>query len=50
MTVLLAEQNLQVALHLSDRGYIIDNGVIKYHGSGEDLRDNEEARNQCLCV
>jgi branched-chain amino acid transport system ATP-binding protein len=50
MTVLLAEQNLEVALRLSDRGYIIDNGVIKYHGSSDDLRNNEEARNKYLCV
>jgi len=50
MTVLLAEQNLEVALRLSDRGYIIDNGVIKYHGTSEDLNDNEEVRNKYLCV
>ena len=50
MTVLLAEQNLEVALRLSDRGYIIDNGVIKYHGTSDDLRDNEEVRNKYLCV
>jgi len=50
MTVLLAEQNLEVALRLSDRGYIIDNGVIKYHGTSEDLRVNEEIRNKYLCV
>ena len=50
MTVLLAEQNLEVALHLSDRGYIIDNGVIKYHGTRDDLQNNEEARNKYLSV
>ncbi|MDY6789971.1 MAG: ABC transporter ATP-binding protein [Thermodesulfobacteriota bacterium] len=50
MTVLLAEQNLEVALRLSDRGYIIDNGVIKYHGTSDDLNDNEEIRNKYLCV
>jgi len=50
MTVLLAEQNLEVALRLSDRGYIIDNGVIKYHSTSDDLRDNEEVRNKYLCV
>jgi branched-chain amino acid transport system ATP-binding protein len=50
MTVLLAEQNLEVALRLSDRGYVIDNGVIKYHGTSDDLNDNEEVRNKYLCV
>jgi branched-chain amino acid transport system ATP-binding protein len=50
LTVLLAEQNLEVALRLSERGYIIDNGVIRYHGSREDLQTNEDVRNKYLCV
>lgn len=50
LTVLLAEQNLSVALDLSDRGYVIDNGVIRYHGSSRELRDNEEVRSKYLCV
>ena len=50
LTVLLAEQNIQVALRLSDRGYVIDNGVIRYHGSIEDLRENEEVRKKYLLV
>jgi branched-chain amino acid transport system ATP-binding protein len=49
-TVLLAEQNLTVSLNLSNRGYIIDNGVIRYHGSVEDLKDNEEIRRKYLLV
>jgi branched-chain amino acid transport system ATP-binding protein len=50
LTVLLAEQNLEVALRLSDRGYVIDNGAIRYHGTREELRQNEEVRNKYLCV
>jgi branched-chain amino acid transport system ATP-binding protein len=50
LTVLLAEQNLSVALRLSDRGYVIDNGVIRYHGSAEDLQQNEAVRRKYLCV
>ncbi len=50
LTVLLAEQNLKVALELSDRGYVIDNGRIRYEGSIEDLRDNEEVRRKYLLV
>jgi len=50
LTVLLAEQNQRTALRLSDRGYIIDNGVIRYHGSIEALRDNEEVRRKYLLV
>jgi branched-chain amino acid transport system ATP-binding protein len=50
LTVLLAEQNQKVALNLSDRGYLIDNGVIRYHGSIDALRDNEELRRKYLLV
>jgi branched-chain amino acid transport system ATP-binding protein len=50
LTVLLAEQNQKVALGLSDQGYIVDNGVIRYHGSREDLRENEEVRKKYLLV
>lgn len=50
LTVLLAEQNQKAALRLSDRGYIIDNGCIRYHGSIEALRDNGEVRKKYLLV
>ncbi len=50
LTVLLAEQNVRSALKISDRGYIIDNGQIRYHGSIEDLRQNEEVRKKYLLV
>ena len=50
LTVLLAEQNQRIALELSDRGYIIDNGVIRFQGSIETLRKNEEIRKKYLLV
>lgn len=50
LTVLLAEQNVRSALRLSDRGYIIDNGVIRYQGSIKELRENEEIRRKYLLV
>ena len=50
LTVLLAEQNLEVALRLSDRGYIIDNGAIRYHGTRDDLQHNAAVREKYLCV
>ena len=50
LTVLLAEQNLEVALRLSDRGYVIDNGTICYHGTRDDLQHNKDVRNKYLCV
>jgi branched-chain amino acid transport system ATP-binding protein len=50
LTVLLAEQNVRSALRLSDRGYIIDDGEIRYHGSIEQLREDEEVRKKYLLV
>lgn len=50
LTVLLAEQNVRSALRLGDRGYIIDNGQIRYQGSVEELRGNEEVRKKYLLV
>ncbi len=50
LTVLLAEQNVRSALRLGDRGYIIDNGQIRYQGSIEELREDEEVRKKYLLV
>jgi branched-chain amino acid transport system ATP-binding protein len=50
LTDLLAEQNQKVALRLSDQGYLIDNGVIRYHGSIEELKAHEELRKKYLLV
>ncbi len=50
LTVLIAEQNLRSTLRISDRGYIIDNGYIRYHGSIGEIRENEEIRKRYLLV
>ena len=50
LTVLLAEQNQKVALGLSDRAYIIDNGEIRWHGAVDELRENEAVRKKYLLV
>jgi len=50
LTVLLAEQNVKTTLTLSDRGYIIDNGTIRYHGTVEELKENEEVRKKYLLI
>ena len=44
LTVFIAEQNVRSTLRISDRGYIIDDGHIRYQGNIEELRENEEAR------
>lgn len=50
LTVLLAEQNVKSTLRLSNRGYIIDNGLICYQGEIEELRENEEIRKKYLLI
>jgi branched-chain amino acid transport system ATP-binding protein len=50
LTVLLAEQNVKSALRLSDRGYIIDDGAIRYQGTIEEIRENAEVRKKYLLV
>ncbi|MBN1277777.1 MAG: ABC transporter ATP-binding protein, partial [Deltaproteobacteria bacterium] len=50
LTVLLAEQNVKVALRLSSRGYIIDKGFIRFHGTIEDMKQNEDVMKKYLLV
>jgi len=47
LTVLLAEQNVKFTLGLSDYGYIIDNGRIRYQGTLKELSENDEVRQLC---
>jgi branched-chain amino acid transport system ATP-binding protein len=47
LTVLLAEQNVNFTLGLSDYGYIIDNGRICYQGEVEELINNEDVKRMC---
>lgn len=48
VTILLVEQNARTALKLSDRGYVLENGVIRLTGSGEELLKNEEVKRAYL--
>lgn len=48
ITVLLTEQNYHIALDLSQRIYIIDNGRIRYQGTEQELRENEEISRKYL--
>jgi branched-chain amino acid transport system ATP-binding protein len=49
-TVLLAEQHLQMALHVGDRHYIIDNGHLVFQGTSADIQANEEIKATYLGV
>ncbi len=48
VTILLVEQNAKAALRLSHRGYVLENGVIKLSGTGEDLLHNENVKKAYL--
>lgn len=47
-TVLLVEQNANVALGISDRGYVIETGKIVAEGSGKELLDSDEIQKAYL--
>ena len=42
ITILLVEQNARRALEICDKAYILENGVIKMEGSGEELLHSPE--------
>jgi branched-chain amino acid transport system ATP-binding protein len=48
--ILLTEQNAHFALGVSDRGYVIDKGRVRYEGSTADLIDNEEIQQSYLAL
>jgi branched-chain amino acid transport system ATP-binding protein len=50
LNMLICEHNVGLALALSDRGYVMDKGTIRYQGTVEELRSNEEVRKKYLMV
>ena len=44
ITILLVEQNVEFALQIADRAYVIENGRIVREGPGEVLRASDEIR------
>jgi branched-chain amino acid transport system ATP-binding protein len=42
MSILLVEQNTEMALRLADRVYVIDHGSIVFEGTPEELRANRQ--------
>lgn len=49
-TILLVEQNAQVAMSLSDRGYILSNGRVMTSGPIDELRKDAESMQRYLAV
>lgn len=49
-TILFSEQNVKFATMTSDRAYVIDKGKIRYQGSIEELRANQEIKEKYLMI
>ena len=47
-TVLLVEQNAKAALHIADRGYVLETGRIILQGTAEDLLSNRDVQRAYL--
>ena len=47
-TILLVEQNASMALDISDRGYVVENGKINISGTGKELANNDKVREAYL--
>ncbi|MER1967999.1 ABC transporter ATP-binding protein [Castellaniella sp. GW247-6E4] len=50
VTVLLVEQNAEMALQISDCGYVLETGEIALRGTGEELLADERVREAYLGV
>jgi branched-chain amino acid transport system ATP-binding protein len=50
MTLLIAEQQVPLALSVADRGYVLENGRVRLSGTSEELEQNQEVRRAYLGV
>lgn len=50
MTILIVEQNTEMALQVADRVYILENGTIGYEGDVAELRNNEQILREKISV
>ena len=50
LTILLVEQNVQQALKISDRAYILDQGEIVFHDTAQNLLNNDEIQHKYCAV
>lgn len=49
-TIFLVEQNANQALHIADRGYVIENGKIVFSGDAESLLNNSDIQKAYLGI
>ncbi len=50
VTLLVSEQNVKFSFRIAQKVYIIDKGTIRYEGTVEDLKANEEVKKKYLAV
>lgn len=50
VTILLVEQNMEMALQISQKAYVMDEGVIKYQGTAKEIESNEEVQRKYLAL
>ena len=50
LTILVVEQNVRLALEISHRGYILENGRISGEGKGRDLLNSEQVKRAYLAL
>jgi branched-chain amino acid transport system ATP-binding protein len=50
LNMLICEHNVGLAMALSDRGYVMDKGTIRYQGTIDELKGSEEVRRKYLMV
>ena len=50
LTILIAEQQVPLALSVADRGYVLENGRVRLAGTSEELERNPEVRRAYLGV
>lgn len=50
LTILLVEQNVNTTLHITDRGYVLEQGQITLEGQSKELLQNEHVRKAFLGV
>jgi branched-chain amino acid transport system ATP-binding protein len=48
MSMLLVEQNVNLALDVAKRGYVLENGRVVMSGTSQQLRDNDQVRKAYL--